>query len=275
MKNSDKYVLFLLGITCLLMTPWEVCAVEKVTVGTEGAYAPFNYVDKDGNADGFNVAVMKAADELLPDVKFVFEPTEWTAIFVALESGRYDIIATNLNKNAEREVKYLFSELPYMYSTNVIAFKSGRTDIRSTQDLHGKTVTASLGSTYTAWLEKYNAENGNLITISYSDGDFSKMLLELVTGRADALLGSAVAINLLAKEQNIPIDSVPWKEKEREPTFVLFAKNTNGERLKKLVDPALETLLKNGTLAELSKKYLGADYSSEKTDKVRIHGENF
>jgi L-cystine transport system substrate-binding protein len=263
MKNLDKFAAFLLVVTLLLAAPYCVSAAEKVVVGTEGAYAPFNYVDKDGNADGFDVAVMRAVDELLPDLEFVFEPTEWSSIFIALESGRYDIIASNLNKNAEREVKYLFSELPYTYSTNVIAFKGGRTDIKSIGDLHEKTVTASLGNTNTVWLEKYNAENGNHITVSYSDGDISKMLQELVTGRADATLGSAVAIDLLAKEQNLAIESVLWKDKGIEPVFVLFAKNANGERFKKLVDPALKTLLENGTLAELSKKYLGADYSSE------------
>jgi L-cystine transport system substrate-binding protein len=238
-------------------------AAEKVVVGTEGAYAPYNFVDEKGNADGLDIAVLRAADEIIPELEFTYEPTEWTSIFIAMESGKFHIIGSNINYNEERDKKYLFSAIPYYYSPNSIIFKKGRTDIKSIADLHGKTVTAGLGSANTTWLENYNAKNGNPIKISYSDGDVAKMLQEIVTGRADATLNSVVAFNNIAGAQGLEFDSAIWADVDLQPVYYLFARNENGERYKALIDKALDTLLKNGTLAELSKKYLGVDYSTE------------
>ena len=44
--------------------------VTTYTVGTEGAYPPFNLVNEKGEPDGYDIAVMKAIDDLNPDVEF-------------------------------------------------------------------------------------------------------------------------------------------------------------------------------------------------------------
>ena len=54
-------------------------------------------------------------DERIPGITFKFEPTAWDGIFVALESGKFDIIASQIGRNAEREKKYLFPDTPYFY----------------------------------------------------------------------------------------------------------------------------------------------------------------
>jgi L-cystine transport system substrate-binding protein len=124
-------------------------------------------------------------------------------------------------------------------------------------------VTAGLCSANTTWLENYNAENGDPITISYSDGDVSKMLYEIVEGRVDATLNNPVTAGLIAKEQGIEIDWVPWTtDGSATPVYILYANNENGQSYKDLIEPALQTLLENGTLKALSEQYLGADYST-------------
>jgi ABC-type amino acid transport substrate-binding protein len=265
MKNTGKSLYILLA--AILVFSFGTIAfaadVEKVVVGTEGAYAPYNFVDEKGNVDGLDIAVLREADKLIPELEFTFEPTEWTSIFVAMESGKFHIIASNINYNEERDKKYLFSAKPYYYSPNSIIFKDGRADIKSIADLHGKTVTAGLGSANTTWLENYNAKNGNPIKISYSDGDVSKMLQEIVNDRADATLNSLVAINKVANEQGIKVGSVVWADVDLQPVYFLFARTEKGERYKVLIDKALDTLIENGTLGQLSKTYLGADYSTE------------
>ena len=87
--------------------------VKTYRVATEGAYAPFNYIGEDGQPDGFDIAVAKAVDELLPDVEFTYEAVEWSSIFVGLEAERYDLIVSQIMRNPDREAKYLFSEVPY------------------------------------------------------------------------------------------------------------------------------------------------------------------
>jgi L-cystine transport system substrate-binding protein len=259
----SKKVLALIFVL-ILSAPSAVCAAEKAVIGTEGAYAPFNFVDEKGVADGYDVAVARAVDELVPEIEFSFEPTDWDSIFVALESGRFDIIVSTISKTAEREKKYLFSDLPYLYYANAIFFKGGRTDIKSVKDLHGKTAALGIGTANTIALEKYNEENGNPIKVVYTDGELSKTLQEIINGRADVFLANPVSVNQFTKEQGLDVGYIIWQENGIEPLYFLFANNERGKRYKKLVDPALKTLLENGTLAKISRQYLGADYSTEK-----------
>ena len=89
----------------------------------KGAYPPFNLVNEKGEPDGYDIAVMKAIDDLNPDVEFKYEATGWDGIFTALESGRIDVIASQCGKNEEREQKYLFPDIPYTETQAAIVFK--------------------------------------------------------------------------------------------------------------------------------------------------------
>jgi L-cystine transport system substrate-binding protein len=284
MKNIKKIVSVLLAVT--LFSSLTGCSnnaaskntaaasapkvkAETVIVGTEGAYPPYNYVDDSGKADGYDMAVVRALDDLIPEVEFKFQPTAWDSIFVALESGKFDIIASEIAKNPSREQKYQFSDLPYSYSTNSIIYKGGRTDIKSLKDLYGKTVAVGVGSNNTTWLENYNKQNNNPIKLKYYDGDVSVMLQDIVAGRVDATINSEVTTQLIAKKQSLNLGYALAPELGIQPVYFLFAKNDNGTKYKKLIDKALKTLSENGKLAEISKKYLGADYSTEDAIKNR------
>ena len=50
---------------------------------------PYNYIDDDGNPDGYDIAVAKAVDELLEDYEFDYIAVEWSSIFAGLEADRY------------------------------------------------------------------------------------------------------------------------------------------------------------------------------------------
>ena len=238
-------------------------SVEKVVIGTEGAYAPYNLVNENGDPDGYDIAVAKAVDELVPELEFTFQPTEWSSIFTALDSGRFNIIVSQIAKNDEREKKYLFSDTAYTWDSEAIIYAKGRTDIHSTEDLDGKTVDAGLGSANTTWLEDYNKKNGNKIKISYTDGDVSKMLQDVVNGRADATINDPVTTKLIADKQGLQVDWTVSPDEGITPTYFLFANNEEGKKYKALIDPALKKLLDDGTLAKLSKQYLGADFSTK------------
>jgi ABC-type amino acid transport substrate-binding protein len=246
-------------------TETEAIEVKKIVIGTEGAYAPYNLVNEDGEPDGYDIAVAKAIDELIPEVEFEYVATGWEGIFTALESGKIDIINSECGWNEERASKYLYPDIPYDNMTNAIIFKKGRDDIKDIESLTGLTVTAGMGSANTTWLENYNEENGNPINITYNDGDATKMLQEIIEGRADATLGSAVTTNLIVEEQGLQdqIDWVFWVDNGISPTYWLLRNDEEGQWLKGLIDEAMQTLIDDGTLSELSIEYLGADYSTE------------
>ncbi|EST10992.1 transporter substrate-binding domain-containing protein [Sporolactobacillus laevolacticus] len=239
--------------------------VTTVNVGTEGAYPPYNYVDKNGKADGYDIAVMRAVDKKVQSLKFNYVPTAWDSIFVALESGKFDIIASDLGKNPEREKKYLFSEQPYLYGSSQIIYKAGRTDIKSLKDLYGKTVAAGVGTNTTTALEHFNKENGNKIKIKYTDGNINNALQEIDSKRVDATISSIITTKLTAKKLGIKIDGTTAPELGISPIHLLFVKNDKGSKYQKLIDKALIELRKDGTLKKLSIKYLGKDYTTKES----------
>ncbi|MBO4808610.1 MAG: transporter substrate-binding domain-containing protein [Lachnospiraceae bacterium] len=244
--------------------------VKTYRIATEGAYAPFNYIGEDGQPDGFDIAVAKAVDELLPDVEFTYEAVEWSSIFVGLEAERYDLIVSQIMRNPDREAKYLFSEVPYSYDLGSIAFKKGRDDIKTMEDLKGKSVVVGVGSSYANDIETWNADNGNEVIINYGDGDVTKALLEVQEGRSDATLMSPVTGSKIITEQGLDIDFVLRGDQEAIPTYWLFAKSDKNEELIPKVDEALKQLIESGKLGEISEEYLGGDYTTLEAVKERI-----
>ena len=196
-------------------------------------------------------------------MQFTYEAVEWSSIFAGLEADKYDLIVSEAAKTDEREEKYLFGDVPYSWDVNAIAYKKGRDDIKSIDDLQGKTVTVAVGSSNANIIETYNAEHNDAINVVYGDGDISKALLEVQEGRADATLASPqVAANVI-KEQGLDVDYVVRKDVDPVPVYWLYQKDEDGEYLKGLVDTALQTLIDNGKLAEISEQYLGGDYSTK------------
>lgn len=242
--------------------------VTTYTVGTEGAYPPFNLVNEKGEPDGYDIAVMKAIDELNPDIEFKYEATGWDGIFTALESGKIDIIASQCGKNEEREAKYLYPDYPYTQTQSAIVFKKDRTDISSdVNSIAGKTIVSATSGAQTNWLEKYNEENPDkAATILYADGDMSKMLQEVINGRADAHIASIkVTADYVIKEQGLDseLQCLPFDAGDATDTYMLLRQDESGEKLKKIIDDSLKTLSDNGTLKELSEKYLDGDYAPQ------------
>lgn len=237
--------------------------VTKITIGTEGTYAPYTYLDDNNNLTGFDVELARAIDEKLPDYEFEFQTIEWSSMFASLDADKIQTIANEVAANDERKQKYLFEDTPFAYSVNAIAFKKGRTDIKGIADLHGKTVDGGTTSANTAWLENYNAENGNPITINYTDGDASKMLQDIVNGRVDATINSPVTIKTIVDSQGLDIDWVIFPDSGTTPVYFPFPNTDEGAKLRDAFEGAIQELLADGTVANLSTKFLGADYSTE------------
>lgn len=248
----------------------ENSAVKEYRIATEGAYAPYNYIGEDGQPDGYDIAVSKAVDELIPDVTFTYQAVEWSSIFAGLEAGRYDLIVSQAAKTPEREEKYLFGNTAYAWDLGAIAFVKGRDDIHSLDDLSGKTLTVAVGSSNANVIETWNASHNNAVEVVYGDGDITKALLDVQEGRVDATLVSPVTGNKIVSEQGLNIDFALRNDEEPKPVFWLYANTPENEELKEKVDQALQQLVDSGKLGEISKEYLGEDYSSLEAVQSRI-----
>jgi ABC-type amino acid transport substrate-binding protein len=241
---------------------------QRITIGTAGMPVPYGWVNPDGTLDGYDSAVIAAVEELLPQYQFTVEITEFPRIFAGLDSGRYQIGVNNISWRKDREEKYLFAKRHYIYNNTGIVVRKGRTDIRGIDDLGGKTDHAPPDGAFPQlFVEEYNeAHPENPIKITYSSEDALKTYQRIVDGSLDFILSEEVSVPLREKEFGLDVDfiSLPKEEQEKiqnPKSYFIFPRTPTGEKIRADVDGALEKLIANGKLTELSIKYFGSDIS--------------
>lgn len=84
-------------------------AHSVVRLGTEGAYPPYNFLNDDGEVDGFEREV---GDEICARAELNCEwvTNEWDSIIPNLVSGNYDVIIAGMSITDERDEVIDFSE---------------------------------------------------------------------------------------------------------------------------------------------------------------------
>ncbi|MBN9889428.1 transporter substrate-binding domain-containing protein [Salipiger abyssi] len=92
----------LLGTAVLAFSAGMALAQDVVRMGTEGAYPPYNFINDDGEVDGFE---RDLGDELCARAELTCEwvTNEWDSIIPNLVSGNYDTIIAGMSINDERE----------------------------------------------------------------------------------------------------------------------------------------------------------------------------
>ncbi len=189
-RRGAALVVALLGLLALLaMTPAPASAADGdrvIRVGTEGTYPPFTYVDpRSQQLTGYDIEVIKAvAKKTGWQLKFVQSPFD--AIFPALDADRIDVIANQITINPEREARYLFTE-PYTYSHGVIVTAADTDDIKTLDDLKGKTAAQSESSN---WAQVARDAGAKVRSVE----GFAQAAELLVQGRVDAIVNDNIAV---------------------------------------------------------------------------------
>ena len=222
-----------------------------LTIGTEGTYRPFSYhADGSGELTGYDVEVARAvADQLGVEAKF--EETQWDAIFAGLDAGRFDTIANQVSINPEREEAYEFSA-PYTYSTGVIVVPTDDDSITSFDDLAGKTTAQSLTSN---WYTLATESGANVEAVE----GWAQSVELVQQGRVDATVNDKLTFLDYQKQTGAAGLKVAAETDDSSESAFAFVKG--GTALAEAVTDALTTLSDDGTLAEISDTYFGADVS--------------
>ncbi len=257
-------ILLIAALTVIAPTALAEEGATRVLLGQDPSPAPVGWINADGTVDGYDRAVINAVDELLPEYEFEVEVTDFPSLFTGIDSGRYAAIVDNLTWKQERADRYLYSSEYYLWTTTVIAYQKGRTDIASLEDLGGKsTVTRADGAFIQLFCESYNeAHPDNPINITYSDQDLLVTYQQIVEGQVDFLAQELGALRNYEEQFGIDLDYLlPTKEEQEQMQnpagYWIFPKTEEGEKLQQAVDGAFRTLKENGTLAELAEKYYG------------------
>ena len=100
--------------------------VTTLKVAHTQNYVPYDFVDEKGESDGYEVAVLKAIDEKLPDYKFEYTGTSDDDLLIGLESGKYDIGTKGAWYTEERAKKFIIPKEPI--GASIIGFTVRKED---------------------------------------------------------------------------------------------------------------------------------------------------
>lgn len=242
----------------------KTAAKTKITVATAAMPKPFTYVNEQGQLDGYDIQVVHNIAKLLPQYDIQITKTEFASIFAGIDSGRYQVAVNNLTKNPQREQKYLFSDAVFENQYGIVT-KDG--SLKSLADLGGKTTVSLPGSNYAVAMENYNKKHPeNPVKITYSQEDITKEYQDVDAGKYDFILDQEALFHGYIKNFGFKLQYKKIANSEQTQigipySYILFGKSKQGEQLQKDFNGALKKLNDNGTLAKLSKKYFGGDYT--------------
>ena len=132
--------------------------------------------------------------------------------------------------------------------------REGNDEITGVEDLRGKTVAVNLGSNFEQLLRELPfADEIDIKTYE------SNIEQDTALGRVDAFVMDRVSSAQVIAESPLPLAARRRRPSREIRNALPFRNDEAGRALRDRVDAAITTLKENGTLKEISEKWLGAD----------------
>ena len=224
----------------------------KVRIGTEGAYPPFNYVDSNGELQGFDIDIAKAlCAQMKVECEFVAQ--DWDGIIPALIANKYDAIVASMSITPERMEKVDFTSKYYSTPPALIAPKDSPLTATDPGALEGKTIGAQSATTHATFLEdKYKGSTIKLY------GTQDEANVDLASGRLDAVAADSVVLGEWLKTSDGGCCKMVGAM-ENDPAYfgdgAGIAVRKGEDDLKKMFNDAIAAIIENGTYKQINDKY--------------------
>jgi len=227
-------------------------AGKEITIVTENAYPPLQFLDKDGAAIGWEYdAIAEMAKRLNMTVKY--ETISWDAMIPAVSEGQFDMGMTGITITDERKAMVDFSDA-YMRSQSVMMARSDDsrfTDAKSFGADEALLIGAQAGTTpfYTAVYEVLDGNESNPRIKLFET--FGTSVEALKAGDVDTVLTDMTAGQgyVAASEGKLKLVGEPLGT---EDFGFIFPK---GSELAAPMNAAIAALKADGTLDALNKKW--------------------
>ncbi len=239
----QSYKKFLLAAAATLVFSANAMAADKLKMGIEAAYPPFNNKDASGQVVGFDKDI---GDALCAKMKVECEvvTSDWDGIIPALNAKKFDFLISSMSITDERKQAVDFTD-PY-YSNKLQDKADFKTDKAS---LKGKIIGAQRATLAGTWLED---NLGDDITIKLYDTQ-ENAFLDLTSGRLDAILADKyVNYEWLKSEAGKPYEFKGDPVEESDKIGIAVRKN---DPIREKLNAALKEIVADGTYKKINDKY--------------------
>jgi polar amino acid transport system substrate-binding protein len=229
-------------------------AQDRLIVGTEGAYPPFNSLTASGELVGFDVDIAK---ELCARMKTEcsFAAVDWDGLVPALQAGKIDVIAASLTITEERKKHVLFTHKYYETPLAIVARKDTGLATAEAPAFAGRT----LGMQGQTWQAAYAAATfgaaGAQLKLYPSQVE---AMQDLANGRLDAVLSDKIQL-------------IDWMKSQEAGCCMMvgdlagtaaqagIAVRPDDVELRNRLEAALDAILADGTYDTVRKRYFDFD----------------
>jgi polar amino acid transport system substrate-binding protein len=221
-------------------------------LGLDDNFPPMGFRDPSGDIVGFDIDLAKEAAKRM-GVKVELKPVAWDGIILSLNKKDIDVIWNGLTITDKRKEQIAFSKT-YLENKQIIVVK-GDSAIADKKALAGKVVGLQQGSSSEEALNS-DAETAKSLKEVRKFPDNVVALMDLSAGRVDAVVvDEIVGRYYIAKKPN---EYKILTDNFGQESYGVGLRQTDKSFLEAL-DKALDEIKKDGTGAEISKKWFGED----------------
>ncbi|MCP5084027.1 MAG: amino acid ABC transporter substrate-binding protein [Alphaproteobacteria bacterium] len=228
-----------------------------VNMGHRESSVPFSYIGSDGKPQGYSIDLcMKFIDAIkaetgLADLKINYVPVTSQTRIALMANGTIDLECGSTTNNLTRQKQVDYLPVTFITGTKIASKKgSGITEI---EDLDGKVVALSLGTTNEKAIKRVAAEKGiKLKTVMVKDHPQGWLSVE--TGRADAYASDHVLLyGLISKSKDPSQFQVTGRFLSYDPYGIMVPRNDSTYR--RLGILTLADLMRSGEAHKIYDKW--------------------
>ncbi|WP_211451404.1 transporter substrate-binding domain-containing protein [Collimonas antrihumi] len=237
----------------------DIKARGQLTVGTEAAYEPYEFVEN-GVVVGYGHDILEHMARKL-GVKLVQLNLPFQGLLPGLMSHKFDFVATSVGITEERAKRFAFSS-PVGIVHSLFVVNSTNKTIARPDDAVGKTVGTQMGSLAQPMIQEFErqlkAKSGKGFAELKLFQAYPDVSVALSNGTLDI---GVIPSNVLSVQMRHQPGAFKTIGEVGEPKLLAWVANPQDPAIRAFINQTLEEMRASGKLAELQKKWFGEPLS--------------
>jgi glutamate/aspartate transport system substrate-binding protein len=224
-----------------------------ITIGVREASVPFSYIDAQKQPQGYSIDLcLKVADAVKTELKMPrldvrFVPVTSGNRIAMVKDGKVDLECGSTTNTRDRQKDVAFAYTTFVAGIKMLAKKSS--NITSVEDLRGKTVVVTKGTTSEKMLKQLNDDRVLKLTILETT-DHNESFAAVADGRAVAFpMDDILLYGLISKAAKPDDFAVVGRYLSVEPYGIMLRKDD--QPFERIVDRTLNELFQTGEVRRI------------------------